>query len=245
MSRVRRSLLAGARDVSPLILGIVPFGLVTGAAVVDAGLGLTEAVGMSLLVNAGAAQLAATLLFAEGAPLLIVIGTALIINARMLIYSTSLAPVISPPGGRLRPLLAHMLVDQSYAATMTWGRHREDIDVVPYYAGCWITLASIWQVSNVAGALAGSFVPAEWSLDFVIPLVFMAMLVPALKVRADVGAAVVSGVAAAVLVPLLPMQLGLLAAIALGMAWGAYSHRESDAPVTVADDDPPGEGASP
>ena len=60
MSRTTRSLAAGARDVSPIILGIIPFGLVAGAAVVEAGYTVWEALGMSLLVNAGAAQLAAT-----------------------------------------------------------------------------------------------------------------------------------------------------------------------------------------
>jgi len=44
---------AGVRDVSPLLLGIVPFGLVAGIAAVNAGLGLAEAVGMSVIVFAG------------------------------------------------------------------------------------------------------------------------------------------------------------------------------------------------
>lgn len=223
-------MLAGARDVAPIILGIIPFGLVTGAAVVDAGYGLAEAVGMSLFVNAGAAQLAATTLAGEGAPLLVVIGTALIINARMLIYSTSLAPVIAPHAGRWRALIGHPLVDQSYAATMTMGRYRNDIAIVPYYVGSWLILASVWQLSNIAGALGGAFVPAEWSLDFAIPLVFLAMLVPTLSTRVDRETAAVSAVAAVLLVPVLPLQTGLLAAILAGMAWGALRDGDKDAP---------------
>ncbi|MBE0476032.1 MAG: AzlC family ABC transporter permease [Coriobacteriia bacterium] len=221
MSRTTRSLLAGARDASPIALGIAPFGLVAGAAVVEAGFEVPEAVGMSLLVNAGAAQLAATALFREGAPLLVAIGTALVVNARFLIYAASIAPVLAPRAGRLRPLLGHMLVDQSYAATMTVGRHR-DVDVVPYYAGTWLLLASVWQVTNIAGALGGALVPAGWSLDFAVPLVFLAMLVPALEERADTEAALATAAAAAFLVPVLPMQTGLLAAIVTGVVWGAF-----------------------
>lgn len=230
MSRTTRSMLVGARDVSPIILGIIPFGLVAGATVVEAGQGVAEAVGMSLLVNAGASQLAATALFAEGAPLVVAIGTALVINARMLIYSASLAPVLVPhtKSGLGLALLGHPLIDQSYAVVMTEGRYR-DVDVVPYYVGSWLILASVWQVSNVAGALAGSFVPDSWSLDFAVPLVFLAMLVPALKVRADVEAALVTAVSVALLVPVLPMRTGLFAAIVLGMAWGAVRH--TDAPI--------------
>jgi 4-azaleucine resistance transporter AzlC len=226
------SMLAGAHAVAPIIIGIIPFGLVAGAAVTAAGFGLAEAIGMSLLVNAGASQIAATALFAEGAPLLVTLGTALVINARLFIYSTSVAPVIVPEAGVWRVLLGHPLVDQSYAATMTTGRFRDDINIVPYYVGSWLILAFVWQISNIIGALGGSFVPASWSLDFAVPLVFLAMLVPALRFRADVEAAIATAISAAVLVPLLPMQTGLIVAIIIGMVWGAVRHHEHP-PVEV------------
>ncbi|MBE0417133.1 MAG: AzlC family ABC transporter permease [Coriobacteriia bacterium] len=229
MSRTTGSMLAGARDVSPIIVGIIPFGLVAGAAVTSAGFGLAEVIGMSLLVNAGASQIAATTLYAEGAPLLVVIGTALVINARLFIYSTSIAPVIMPEAGAWRALLGHPLVDQSYAVTMTTGRYRDDINVIPYYVGSWLVLALVWQFSNIVGALGGAFVPASWSLDFAVPLVFLAMLVPALKFRADVEAAIATAIAAALLVPVMPMQTGLIAAIVIGMVWGSARHHEHPA----------------
>lgn len=228
MSRATRSLMAGAIDVSPVAVGIVPFGLVAGAAVTSAGFGLREALGMSLLVNAGASQLAAIALFGQGAPLLVAILTALVVNARFFIYGASIAPVLAPKAGRLRPFLGHMLVDQSYAATMTIGHGRAGIDVVAYYAGTWLLLASVWQVTNVAGALAGTVVPASWSLDFAVPLVFLGMLVAAVRDRGDVEAAVVTGVAAAILAPALPLQTGLLASILLGIVWTVVRSRAEE-----------------
>lgn len=224
MPRRKHSLIAGARDVAPILLGIVPFGLVAGAAVIHAGFGLAEAVGMSLLVNAGASQIVATTLFGEGAPLLVVIGTALVVNARMFIYSTSIAPVLSDASWRLRPLLGHMLVDQNYATTMTRGRFRDDVDIVPYYMGCWLALASVWQLSSIAGALLGSFIPPSWQLDFAVPLVFLALLAPTLKDRLSISVALVTGIAAAVLVPVMPMQTGLLVSMLIGMIYGAVFH---------------------
>ena len=221
MSRSLHSAIAGARDVSPIILGIVPFGLVAGALVIDAGFGILEAVGMSLFVSAGASQIAATTLFSEGAPMLVILGTALVVNARMFIYSLSIAPLFEPASARLRPILGHMLIDQNYAMTMTRGRERDDVDVIPYYVGCWIALGGTWQLSTLAGALVGPFVPASWGLDFAVPLVFLAMLAPALKNSLAVQVAIVTGVTAAVLVPLLPMQTGLLVAMVAGMLWGA------------------------
>lgn len=224
-SRTRHSLKAGAKDVAAILIGIVPFGLVAGAGVIQAGFGVGEAVGMSLLVNAGASQIVATTLFGQGAPLWLALGTALVVNARMFIYSTSIAPVLGGAKAWARPLLGHMLVDQNYATTMTKGRSRADIDVVPYYVGAWLALASVWQLSSLAGALLGPLIPASWGLDFAVPLVFLAMLAPTLRGSTAVGVAVVTGVSSAVLVPMLPMQTGLLVAILAGMAYGAWRDR--------------------
>lgn len=207
----------------------MPFGLVAGTAVIQAGFRPIEAVGMSLLVNAGASQIAATTLYGEHAPLFVVLATALIVNARMFIYSTSIAPVLGEgTSWRLRPLLGHMLVDQNYATTMAVGRFREDVDVVPYYVGAWLALASVWQLSTLAGALAGPLVPASWGLDFAVPLVFLAILAPAIRNRVGVEVAVVTAVTAAVLVPTLPMQTGLIVAMLAGMAWGAFRHPDEE-----------------
>jgi predicted branched-subunit amino acid permease len=108
---------------------------------------------------------------------------------------------------------------------MTRGRFREDVDVVPYYIGAWLALASVWQLSTIAGALLGPLVPASWSLDFAVPLVFLAMLAPALKDRVAVEVALVTGVASALLVPVMPMQIGLVAALLGGMLYGAWRDR--------------------
>jgi 4-azaleucine resistance transporter AzlC len=213
---------AGAKDVAPILIGIVPFGLVAGAAVIQAGFGMPEALGMSLLVNAGASQIVATTLFGSGAPLWLALVTALIVNARMFIYSTSIAPVLSDAPGWLRPILGHMLVDQNYASTMTRGRTRDDVDVISYYIGAWLALASVWQLSNVAGVLIGPLIPGSWGLDFAVPLVFLAMLAPSLKDSIAVSVCIVTAVASAILVPILPMQTGLVAAILVGMLYGAW-----------------------
>ena len=225
MSRRTHSMAAGARDIAPILIGIVPFGLVAGAAVIQAGFSVVEAMGMSVFVSAGASQIVATTLFGSGAPLWVALATALIVNARMFIYGTSIAPVLGEAPGWMRPLLGHMLVDQNYASTMTKGRFRADVDVIMYYVGAWLALMGVWQVSNLAGALLGPIIPPSWGLDFAVPLVFLAMLAPTLKDSTAVGVAVVTGVAAGVLVPLLPLQTGLVAALVTGMAYGAWRDR--------------------
>lgn len=220
--RTRDSMGAGVRDIAPILIGIVPFGLVSGALVIQAGFGMAEALGMSLLVNAGASQVVATQLYIDGAPIWLALGTALVVNLRMFIYGISIAPVFEGAPGWLRPILGHMLVDQNYAATMTRGRLRDDIDIIPYYVGAWFALAGTWQLSNIAGAIAGPFIPASWGLDFAVPLVFLALLAPTLKNATAVGAAIATGVASALLVPTMPMQTGLVVAIVAGMVYGTW-----------------------
>jgi 4-azaleucine resistance transporter AzlC len=225
MPRTRHSLVAGVLGVLPILVGVVPFGLVAGAAVRQAGFGLAEAMGMSIVVFAGASQIAATTIFGAGAPLWVALGTALIINARMFIYSVSIAPLLAEAPSWARPFLGYMLVDQNYASTMTDGRHRDDVNVVWYYVGGGVALWVVWQISSVAGALLGPFIPASWGLDFAVPLVFLAMLAPAMKDRTALGVAFATGIASALLVPLLPLQSGLLVAILLGMMFGAWLDR--------------------
>jgi len=206
----------------PILIGVAPFGLVAGVAIINAGQGVAESIGMSLIVFAGASQIVAATLFGDHAPLWVALLTALIVNSRMFIYSTSIAPLVSDAPEWQRPFLGYMLVDQNYAAVMTQGRFRDDIDIVPYYVGAWSALFSVWQVTTLVGALLGNVIPAAWGLDFAVPLVFLAMLAPSLGNRTAVGVAVVTGVAAAVLVPLLPMQSGLIVALLGGMAYGAW-----------------------
>ena len=88
----------------------------------------------------------------------------------------------------------------------------------------WLGLWGTWQIASIIGVVVGTGVPSSWSLDFAIPLVFMALLVPAIKDRATGMAAGVGAVAAVLLIGL-PLNLGLLAASALGIGAGVIGDR--------------------
>ena len=212
----------GVRDVAPLLLGIIPFGLVAGIATVNAGLGLPAAVGLSVVVFAGASQLAALELLGQNAPLTVVVATAVVINLRLLMYSASIAPYFREFTGRWKAALAYVLTDQAYAVSVASYRSDNDIDRKWYYLGVAVTLWAVWQVTTVVGALLGTGVPDAWGLEFAIPLVFLAILVPAIEDRASVVAAVVGG-AVAVGGAGLPLNLGLLVAASLGITAGVLT----------------------
>ena len=210
---------AGVRDVSPLLLGIIPFGLVAGIAAVNAGLGVAEAVGLSVVVFAGASQLAAVELLAQNAPLAVVIGTAVVINVRMVMYSASIAPYLAGYGRRFRAGLAYLLTDQAYALSVAEFERTPDRTRWRYYLGAAATLWIVWQITTVVGFVIGAGVPEAWGLTFAVPLVFLALLVPAMKDRPTVLAGVGGG-AVAVAAAGLPMNLGLLTGAVSGIVAG-------------------------
>ncbi|MFO8115085.1 MAG: AzlC family ABC transporter permease [Halorubrum sp.] len=201
------------------MLGIVPFALVAGIAAVDAGLGLAEAVGMSVIVFAGASQLAALDLLGSNAPLAVVVGTAVVINLRMVMYSASIAPYFADYGRRLRAGLAYVLTDQAYALSVAEFDENPERSRWRYYLGAGASLWAVWQVGTVVGVVVGTGVPDAWGLTFAVPLVFLALLVPAMKDRPTTAAGVSAG-AVAVVAAGLPLNLGLLVGATTGIAVG-------------------------
>ena len=215
----RRSFLGGVRAVAPVLVGIVPFGLIAGAAAVRVGLSGLQAVGLSVVVFAGASQLAAIELLGSNARPAVVVATALVINLRMLMYSASIAPYFRETATRWRAGLAYLLTDQAYALAVTRFSADRPVRRRWYYLGAALPLWAVWQACTVLGVVAGARVPDSLPLSFVVPLTFLALLVPAVTDRASGAAAVVGG-AAAVLGAGLPLNLGLIAGAVGGVLAG-------------------------
>lgn len=217
---------AGARDSSPLLVGVLPFGVIWGAVCADVGVPEWGASAMSLIVFAGASQLVAIQLMAEHASLAVVIGTALVINARMFMYSASIAPHFNGMRPMTKAGLAYGLTDQAYAISIT-RFSREDGNTVNkafYYLG---TAALMWAAFNsatIAGVYAGAFLPAGSDLGFAIPLTFIALVIPAVKDKPSLLAALVACGVAFVAAPL-PYNLGLVTAAVTGITVGYVAER--------------------
>jgi len=225
MGSVSADVRAGFRDVSPILVSVFPYGLVVGGAAVSAGFTVGQATGLSLLVNAGASQLAIIDLLGRGAPLTVTVLTALVINARMLMYSASIAPHFQEEPVGHRAVAAHVMIDPAYALSIVKFEGSRDVDPLAYYLGVSAPLLPAWVLSTAVGAMAGSVVPAWLPLDFAVPMVFLALVVSAVKDR-PAAAAAATGATVAVLGTGLPLNLGLLAGglvgIVVGMAveWG-------------------------
>ncbi len=213
--------LAGARAEIPLIIGAIPFGLIYGVTAIAAHVGAPLALAMSGIIFAGSSQFIVAQLIGAGASAVVIVITAAIVNLRHALYSASLAPYLRDlrPGWK-RWLLAYLLTDEAYAVSVI--RYRDDAASPHrhwYFLGAGLSLWLSWQLSTAAGIFLGASIPASWNLDFAGPLTFIALVAPRLRDRANVTVAVVAG-ALAVLVAGLPLKLGLIVAIVLGVGAG-------------------------
>lgn len=210
---------AGARDTVPLLVGVLPFGLVFGALALEAGLSPAEAQGLSLFVFAGSAQFVAVDLIARGAIPAVILFTIFIVNLRHALYSASLAPYFARLPRTSRAAVAWLLTDEAYAVTVTRLRAGALAHPRRYYLGSGLALWTTWQLSTAGGILFGARIPESWSLDFVLPLTFLAMLIPALVDRPAWVAAMAGAILALVLHGL-PYGLGLVLATAVAVGLG-------------------------
>ena len=208
------------------MLGVVPFGLIAGLAVVENGLGLPESLGFSLVVFAGASQLAALELLGGGAPVAVVLVTALAINVRFVMYSASMAPQLADQPTRRRLLGAYLLTDHAFAVVSTPGPADDPADRWDFYLGAALVMWGTWQVATVAGALLGDALPDALPLAFAAPLAFLSLLVPAVTDRPTLAAAISAAGVAVVAAPL-PANLGMPLAAMTGVlvGWGVARRR--------------------
>lgn len=222
--------LGGVRAQIPILLGVSPFGLIYGINAANAGMPVAVAISMSLFVFAGSSQFLAAQLVATGTPPIVIVLTTFVVNLRHMLYSASLAPYLRHLSQLWKYLLAFLLTDEAYAVAIT---HYEGETEPPvsethrhwFTLGAGLTLWVAWQISTAIGVLVGAQFPSSWALDFTLALTFIALVIPTLRDRPAVIAALSAAIIALVTYRM-PYKLGLIAAVLGGIIAGlvAESH---------------------
>lgn len=223
----------GLRDSVPMQVGIAPFGIIFGTLAGVGGLSLLQAVGMSALVYAGSAQFIVISLLGSGASAAVILLTTLIVNLRHVLYSATLQPHVSALPQRWRLLLAFWLTDETFAVVQRFYRvHGRMPQAHWYWLGVATALYACWVGSSLVGVLFGQAVPdmAGWGLEFAMLATFIGIVVPMLRNRPQIAAALVAA-AVALLTYDLPYKLGLMAAAFSGIVAGVVLERRR--PVTA------------
>lgn len=226
-----RELLRGVAHVAPLLLGAAPFGLIFGVTVNTAHMQPVAAQATSTLIFAGSAQLVFARLFGEGAPWLTLVLTGVLLNLRHMLYSASIAPYMQQFSRSWKWLLAYLLTDEAYAVVIGHFDALGASSPLEKLAKRWLFLGVglavwlIWHVSTAVGIFVGGRIPESWSLDFAVPLTFTAIVLPNLRNRAAIGAALTAGLLSALAFNL-PFKLSLVAATLAGIVVGMALDRK-------------------
>ncbi|WP_084079254.1 AzlC family ABC transporter permease [Demequina sp. NBRC 110057] len=225
----RRDFRAGARAIAPLMPGSVVFGLAVGALINLAGWPAWMGPYASATVSAGASQIAIIDALTQGAPAVIAILTALVINARLALYSASLAPVFAAFPTRWKLVLSYLMTDQSAAVSvLTQDAWPNPVRRRWFILGVSGPFTGVWILGTAAGAILGPVIPAEWQIGFIVPLMFIAVLVPALRTLPAVAATGIS-IAVVLLLKDLPYGLNVLAGAIAGIGLASFIPDRADA----------------
>lgn len=189
------------------------------------GLSAEQTILFGLLSFAAASQIAALELFGAGAPLVVVVGTATVINLRLVMYSASLAALLPPEPVRRRLWSVYLVTDHAYAVFVARvGSLNSDHERRAFYLGAATAMWLTMEVSTVAGALLGAGLLESVPLEFAAPLSFLALLVPTLVDKPRWAAAVVAGMVATVAHDA-PANLGMLGGAVAGIVAGVVTFR--------------------
>ena len=220
MSR-HHEFLQGLRDMLPMLLGAMPFGIIYGSLAGAAGLTPWQTIGMSLLVFAGSAQFISITLISGGAALPVLWLTTFVINLRHALYSATLQPLAQSWPLPWRALTAFWLTDECFAVIERRLQTVGKTDALPYYLGAAVFFYLNWIAWTAVGAILGDRVPglAGLGLDFAMIATFAAMIAPQLKTPTPVAVAIAAG-SVAWLAHDLPYKLGLILAALVGVLLG-------------------------
>jgi 4-azaleucine resistance transporter AzlC len=204
----RHRYLDGARAAAPLTVAVAAFGVSFGVLARAAGMGRLAAVVMSATTFAGSAQFAAASILNAGGGLVAAVAAAVLLNLRYGPMGLSVAPALL--GSRWRRLAeAQLVVDESWAIARR--KHGVDRHLL---LGAGAVLWCTWVAGTVVGVLAGNLVadPDQLGLDAAFPALFLALLVPQLRTRSHLAAALVGAGLAVALVPLTGPGVPVIAA---------------------------------
>ncbi len=215
----------GIIDMLPLNLAVIPWGILCGSLAIQRDFTVLEALLMPMIVFAGAAQLVATELIAENAPLLTILFTVFIISSRHFLYGLALRQKLKVLPLKKRVALGFVLTDELFALSTDKKSLKGKLRLT-YGVSAGFSFYFSWLFFNIVGIVAGAYLPdlTTLGLDFAIAVTFIALVIPTITSLPVLVAVCVSGVLSVVL-KLMGWELDLVIASLVGMYSGYLTLR--------------------
>ena len=213
----------GALDALVLVVPAIPFALVFGLTVRESGLAVWLGWSSSPIMFSGAAQITLVTLIGEGASLAAAATAALIVGARHLFYSITLAPRFQGQPAWFRWLGPYMLIDQVFALTVTM-ENRDPDYFRRYYLASGFSFWTLWMSFTALGLFIGPVIPESWGLAFATPVLFLGLLALSVDRWEKVVVAVVAMLITFALADM-PNRSGMLVAALLSILLGLLLER--------------------
>jgi predicted branched-subunit amino acid permease len=220
----RSAFRTGVRDMTPVVAMLMPIGFVIGATA--AGSHVPPLVGLASapLIFGASAQLVIIHMLDGGAAPALIVATAALVSARLMLYGAVMAPHWQKSSLRWKLFASSFLVEQTVALAAPYAARTPDAaEHRKYYTGLAVTLWCGWVAATAAGVLIGTRASAVVPIDPLRVLAFVAFAVPAARANTGACRAALAAAAAALLFAGLPQGTGLLLAgvigVAAGMTW--------------------------
>ena len=218
MKNKLKNFFKGIKDTSPLMIPVVPFGIIFGVLAIDLGLTPLTTIDMSVIIFGGASQIIFLQLFSAGASSLVILSSVGAVNSRHLLYGTVLSEHLSDLNLVRKIIVSYFLVDQAFAVSNNhFKTNREDKDKYYHLIGGGLNCWTIWQITTIIGIYLGSVIPDELGLTFAIPLTFLALLVNDFRKLINVIVIIISGSIATLGYQIIPFKAYVIVAASAGL----------------------------
>ncbi len=207
----------GVIDVSPLMIPVVPFGLIFGVLAIDIGFTPFETMGMSLIIFGGASQIVLLQLFSGGASSLVIVSSVGAVNSRHLLYGAVVSEHVSDLKLIWKIVISYFLIDQAFARSNEYLKRNKEknnyFHLIGGGATCWI----VWQTTTFLGIILGAAIPDKLGLSFAVPLTFLALLVNDFRKLINVIVIIISGLVATFGFNYIPYKAYVIVAALVGL----------------------------
>lgn len=221
MSRKEQYLL-GVKAGLPVVLGFIPVGIAYAIMAGQSGLSISQTVMMSVLVYAGASQIMAVGMFAQGAGIFAIVMATFILNLRHLMMSTCVMNRLKGTKTGMKLLLAFGVTDEAFAIFTMMDEEKSSSF---FFFGLICITYSSWISGTMIGCVASQFLPTfiSNSLGIALYAMFIGLLVPNVKKNLRLGIVVlITVVVNIILSRFMPSSWAIIFATLIGAAAGIF-----------------------